>query len=196
MAAPGITVVVSFQYRGHAEEWSNQYHLDSDFASLSDFNTTADDLRLALTDFLSPNVRFMRAYGYHDTDDSAAYTRDWSVGTPLYGAFTPGEFDNASPGDTAFMCRWKTARVNTHGHAIYLRKYFHDAFIDVTQGSADSLSSDQLAAANTFAAAAISAGWGGHIIAGPDGEVPTDGVALEFVTTRTLRRRGRRPTPP
>lgn len=196
MAAPGITIVQSFTYRTVYEEWSNQYHLDSDFSDEADFIATAAALRTGLRAFLTADVSFERAYGYHDTDDDSAYQRDWrALADLLTGTLTPGTGVKA-PGDAAFTVRWRTARTNSRGKRIYLRKYYHDALYTPGEADHDALSGVQSGPCATFAAAAIATGWNGHKLAGPDGVIPDTPVVSPWITTRTLRRRGRRPPPP
>lgn len=196
MAAPGITIIFSFTYRTQTEEWSQQYHLDSDFTGLTDFNTTADALRTALKPTLPSATTFERAYGYHDTDDNAAFTRNWRDLSDLQTGTLSPTTGVKCPGDAAATVRWLTARVNSRGRKIYLRKYFHDVLYTPGEADHDALSGDQSGPLNTFATNAITTGWSGHKLAGPDGVIPTTPVVSPWITTRTLRRRGRRPPPP
>lgn len=189
-------MVYSFTYRTLLEEWSQQYHLDSDYADEADFIATAAAIRTALKALVTSDVTFERAYGYHHTDDNAAYVRDWrSLADLVTGTLAPGTGVKA-PGDAAFTMRWRTARLNSVGKRIYLRKYFHDALFTPGEADHDALSGVQSAPAATFAAAAIATGWNGHKLAGPDGVIPDTPVVSPWITTRTLRRRGRRPPPP
>ncbi len=196
MAAPGVTVVYEFQYRGNPEEWSQQYHFTgsapSDDAGWNDLITSlVGILQSAITD----RVTLIRAYGYEDTDHDAVYTvAAPDAPFPAVGAASTAGADVA-PGDAAAWIRWKTARSNSHGKPIYLRKYFHSVIL---AGEADD---DQDSLASGFKTglevigASLLAGvgdWPG--IAGPDGVAPPGPVlASTFVTTRTLKRRGPRP---
>lgn len=197
MAAPGITVVKSFIYRGSREEWSNQYHFvgsaPSDDAGWEALNTALINLeKLALND----TVRYERVYCYEDTSHDSVFTDPYitRVGT-VTGSLSPGGGASIAPGDSAAWVRWKTARLNTHGKPIYLRKYFHGIELAIAGDSgADAVYSVQKTALEDFGTGVNAAvgSWPG--IAGPDGVAPGASAASTFVTTRTLRRRGRRPS--
>lgn len=90
------------------------------------------------------------------------------------------------------VARWKTARVNSKGKAIYLRKYFHGVGRDT--GDPDSVNATQLSQLQAYAENLLSA-WDptDAVLAGPDGVTPSAPFALPYITTRTLKRRGRRP---
>lgn len=90
--------------------------------------------------------------------------------------------------------RWKTARVNTHGKPIYLRKYYHGVIVSPASSDGDTIESTQKTALDSLGPAlnATSGSWPG--IAGPDGVAPGDALASTYATTRTLRRRGKRPS--
>lgn len=91
-------------------------------------------------------------------------------------------------------CRWKTARTNSRGKPIYLRKYYHGVMVggsdepgrdEVNHTQRDAL---QLTAEYLLAG---SAAW--PPLAGPDGVIPGSIATSRFITTRTLKRRGKRP---
>jgi hypothetical protein len=191
MSAPGIVIVMAFPYRGVSEEWSQRYHLDDDFADGGDFNSTVSDLVTALQPILTSDTEFHRAYGYHDTDNDSDFEIDL---TGEFGTYDDDGFPHA-PGDDAFWVRWYTERHSSNGRKVYLRKYFHDAVMSGNSaGTQDVLKSTQKDAAETFANDATGTGWNGKHLAGPDGNVPGGGsAASEFITTRTLKRRGKRP---
>jgi hypothetical protein len=186
MAAPGLVVVYEFPYRGAAEEYSQRYHLDDDFSDEADFIATADAFVTAWKPTSTNVVKINRIYGYHDTDDDAAYVQLYTssnVGTLSAGVSIP------TPGDDAVWVRWDTERTNSRGKRVYLRKYFHPA---LTTGppNQDVAWTTQRTALETFANNATSTGWNGKHLAGPDGLVPGGGVASStYITTRTLKRR-------
>lgn len=197
MAAPGVTLVKSFTYRGAAEEFSNTYHFVGDAPSNdTDWGTLVMALVALEKTLMVADVTYERAYCYENTDDDSVFTYDIAVahsGTVGTVSLTTGE--SVAPGDAAAWVRWKTARTNTHGKPIYLRKYFHGVSLAAAGSSpADTLSAQWADAADTFKDAVndVSGDWPG--IAGPDGVAPGAAARSTFVTTRTLRRRGKRPS--
>lgn len=196
MANKGVTMIWSFQYRGNVEEWSQQYHFTGDVPSdHAAWIVVVDDLQNILKDCMTDRVTFERAYCYANTDDDSVTSVDASELTHgLVGTLATSGVPMA-PGDAAVWMRWKTSRVNTHGHAIYLRKYFHSVILSGEADDAqDSVASTQASHLATSAGQIRDglAGWPG--LAGPSGDETflSTGVS-SFVTTRTLKRRGRRP---
>lgn len=195
MAASGVTVVYSFLYRGAAEEWSQQYHFVGDPPGTdADWISLGSALAALLLPTLASAVTVERMYCYEDTDDDSVYTfvlADHSVDGA--GELVAGAGNVETPGDSASWVRWKTARTNSNGKPIYLRKYFHGVFCSVAGGDTDTLSSGYKSALEDFGGAVndVSGDWPG--IAGPDGVAPGASAASPFVTTRTLKRRGIRP---
>lgn len=180
-------MVFSFPYRGAAEEWSQLYHLDDDFSDATDFSSTWDALWTALAPCLSSYVVLNTVYGYHDTDDDAAYSYDahGSVG----GTFSAGAGDIEVPGDCAVWCRWYTERHTSTGRKIYLRKYFHGVWADASSAP-DVIAPTLKTALQTFATNATGTGWHGKHLAGPDGNVPGGGSAVSsYIGFRQLKRR-------
>ena len=190
---PSITLVQAFTYRDAYEEFSNRYHL-SGTAPTDDsgWQALAEAIWDNLKSVLPARITLVRAYGYlSDTTDSVS-TIDFAASplSPLPGTFTGAT--RYAPGDAAMTCRWTTGRRNSKGHPIYLRKYFHGASIDTDD--LDQLDPLQTTALQTFATAMLDElGATGAFMAGPDGVVPTAASASQWVTTRTLKRRGRRP---
>ena len=196
MAAPGVTVIARFLYRGNQEEWSQQYHFVGDPPSDdAGWNALITSLIGELQSCTTDRVTWVRAYGYDDTDDDAVYAvADPDDPFPAVGAASTAGADVA-PGDAAAWMRWKTGRTNTHGKPVYLRKYFHSVILaGETDDDQDSLSSG-FKTGLEVKAASIAAGvgaWPG--IADKNGDAPTGpSSASTFVTTRTLKRRGARP---
>lgn len=196
MAAPGVTMVFKFKYRGNDEEWSQQYHFVGDPPSDDTaWDALIDDLALILRDATTTRVTQVRAYGYDDTDHDAVHVRDFAVVGPQYVGTIDATTQDVAPGDAAAWIRWKTGLLNSKGKPIYLRKYFHSV---VLVGPTDD---DQDSIAPTYTSALVNAGetlmgtagdWPG--IADPSGRAPDGPVAGSiFVTTRTLKRRGARP---
>lgn len=195
MAAGGVIIVKRFTYRGQNEEFANVYHFHgsaptTDTAWLARI-TDVTDLEKNCYD---SSVHIVRAYGYDDTDHDAVYTHDYTaLGTEIAGTLsTSGSARN--PGDAAVWVRWRTGRTNSKGKAIYLRKYFHPAWSPA--GTPDTVTGSQVSALNALGSGLMSGSLtGGFQIADPAGNVPAGpATASTYVTTRTLKRRGKRPT--
>lgn len=195
--AVGITLIKRFNYRGDpTEEWSNKYWLTG--------TLPADDVAWkAMADGLIANEKLcyssgsqvVRAYGYADNSPTADSV--WQHDYLLAGTAVPGVLAAGTgilmAGDQAGTLWWKTTRKTTRGKWIYLRKYFHDGFISATD--TDSLSANTLAAYNGFADfLKDDVLFGRHIRSAAQVEtIQLEGVS-PWVTTRTLKRRGRRPS--
>lgn len=195
----GLTVIKKFSYRGNAnEEWSNDYHLDGAIpADAAAWRTLFDALVVQEKPCYLSNVSVVAGYGY-DSDDPNAHAV-WSVdlttspNTPVAGTgtFTAG---TASPGDAAVWVRWKTSRTNTKGKPIYLRKYFHGA-VNQGSGNQDLVIAGQVTALNALGAKLSDGTFldGRKIRSRSHAETIINHGASTYVTTRTLKRRGKRP---
>lgn len=195
MAAPGITVIKSFTYRGSEEEYSNTYHFVGSAPSDDvGWRSLADDLITLEHYIYDAETSVVRALCYEDTDDDSVYTYHLAdFGGPVSGALLVGGDDIPCPGDAAVWCAWDTGKRSTKGKPIWLRKYFHPAYRD--SGDDDTISATQKADLVSFATSALSASGDWPGIADKDGDAPTGSTRVaDYVTTRTLKRRGRRPT--
>lgn len=193
-AVTGLTLVKRFPYRGDPlEEFSNTYHFKGgppgDDPSWTVLMTDVVNLEKPI---LRPDVLFVRAYGY-DSDDPHAhhvFAHDFTVpGPPPAGSSALG--GNLMAGDQASLVWWKTDKLSSRGKPIYLRKYFHHGHVDTTSG--DNLLASYRAALQNYSTAA------NLIHGGLRGRRQDSNVVLSdaspFVTTRTLKRRGKRPLP-
>jgi hypothetical protein len=198
--ATSLVLVKSFLYRADAnEEWSNRYYLTgADPASPAEW-TTLFDAFVAQEKLLYPaTTKVVRGYGY--TDDSptsaAVWSRDLVAGSiTVAGTATPS--GRSMPGDVVAVVRWKTSRLTSKGKPIYLRKFFHDPWGQGTTG--DLLNTTMKSAYEAFANLLWSgAGIGSRHIRGPGqtSETIVGASCSPYLTTRTLKRRGRRPTSP
>lgn len=202
MAAPtcGLTLVKDMSYRGVAgEEWSNHYlFTGSTPADSTAWRALFDALVLQEKTLYHSGVRVVAGYGYdqpYSDGVSAVYSIDMRVApnTPVVGTFSMGTSHQGS-GDTAGWIRWGLNRFNSKGKRVYLRKYIHPAAISTSDG--DPLSATWITALSAFGAKLED----GSFI---DGRKITDrlGTALvghavsQYATTRTLKRRGKRPPP-
>jgi hypothetical protein len=196
VATPGITTIKSFTYRDAVEEWGNSYHFvgdppsdDAGWDAIVSALITMEKAVLPIT------TSIVRAYCYPDLSPhhpSVLTVTDATFGSTSGSLSTPsGSF--LAPGDAAMWIRWKTARTNTHGKPIYLRKYYHGVIVTPAGGDGDSVESTQHTALLTLGTALNTAAGDWPGIAGPDGVAPGARAVSPYATTRTLRRRGRRP---
>jgi len=187
---PSITIIKSFYYRGHDEEYSNKYH----FTGTTPANATA---WLALADAiiaaekltLDAQTSWTRAYGYEAGNENSVWQYAWP--TPVTG--TASLTGTRSPGDVAATMRWWTGQTNSNGKKIYCRKYFHAV---AHQTLPDLLDAAQKTKFETFGAKLIDGTLPGSFkYCGPQGATLQAPVCNQYLTTRTLKRRGkRRPT--
>lgn len=203
-AATGLVIVKRFDYRGNPnEEWSNQYWLTGAPPGPSAEWKALTDILIEMEKTLySAGTHVTRAYGYNDNerdeDGNLVHPSVWSYDYGLAGEEVAGILADPAghimAGDQAGTCWWKTSRRTSRGKWIYLRKFFHDGFIN--NANTDAVSNDQATVYRNFTNAlstpnsnAMQRGIQGP--AGPEtlqawGESP-------WATTRTLKRRGRRP---
>lgn len=203
MAAPttGLVIIKRFTYRGNAnEEYSNKYLLTgSTPANSTAWRTLFDAVVAEEKKLYKSNVQVIAGYGYDSPLDTAHAV--WSVdltvtpNSPVNGTYAGGGI--MAPGDSAVWVRWGLDRLNSKGKRVYLRKYFHPAPIDTVQNSGNG--GDAIMAAWITAAAAFgafmdgSAGALGRTITDRLGTATVGHAVSSFVTTRTLKRRGKRP---
>jgi hypothetical protein len=151
--AVGLTIVKRMTYRGDSsEEWSNRYWLTGSVPSDSTaWRTLFDALVTQEKTIYGPAHSVIRGYGYDD--DTLNADSVWSVdltvspNTPVAGTYSEGSNIKA-PGDAAVWVRWKTSRTNG-GKAIYLRKYFHGAYMQAS-AAPDTVATTQVTALNAF----------------------------------------------
>jgi len=195
MSAPGVRLIQTIPYRGNTHETGNLYHfVGSAPSDDSGWDDLVDDLAAIVGPGLSAANVIVRAYCYTDTDNDSVYTSDLVArSATVTGSNSPGSSATREPGDVAAWIRWKTARVNSKGKPIYLRKYYHCVYGQELPAQVDALDS-------TFSANMASMGnslrgssgsWPG--LGGPDGVEPALCSVSPFLTTRTLLRRGKRP---
>ncbi len=195
-AACGLTVIKRFTYRGVLEEWSNQYWLTggapADTAAWAALWTAVTNAEKAV---LSSGVAIVAGYGYNDDSDTA--TAVWSTDLRAAGSIvgtltTSGAQFNE--GDTSYQLRWKTSRTTSPGgKPIYLRKYWHPGIS--SSAAPDTTLAGLVTALNTFGALMYSGTLSGtrKITARGHDDVIVSHLPGPYITTRTLRRRGRRP---
>jgi hypothetical protein len=194
-----MVLIKRFTYRGDPnEEWSNRYYLTgADPTSNAGWLTLFNQLAQIERSLYTSEHLITRAYGYTSDSPNAAavYIRDLKA----QNAEIPGEHVASGvelPGDCAGIVRWRTARLTSKGKNIYLRKFMHGVF--GVDGTPDNVAATQLAKYTNFAQwLASGAETGGRTIRGPGQATETilGSQGMPFTTTRTLKRRGKRPTP-
>lgn len=199
MAAPStvLTVIKNFTYRGNAnEEWSNTYAFSGTTPTdATAWRTLFNALVTEEKTLYNAGVTVVGGYGYNRIPvkgDHAIWSVDLTVApnTPVPGTLSGA---GAAPaGDQAAWVRWGLDRFNTNGKRVYLRKYFHGGIL-VTNGG-DGLQAGYLTALTAFGAKMRDGSFAAsRTIVSKDGEVPISHGASPFITTRTLKRRGKRP---
>lgn len=200
MAVGIVTIKVGYRHGVQTEEWSNKYHLTGpDPANPTAWRTLLDALTAEEKKLFPTSVKIVRAYGYiSDADDAVSV---WGVdltvapNTPVVGSFSLAGTE--MPSDTAAWVRWKLDRNNSNGKAIFLRKYYHGVL--ATSGgdatSADTLLPTQKTAYTTFGNLLFTGAGidGGRHIRDTGGGNPIAMGVSQYFTTRTLKRRGKRP---
>jgi hypothetical protein len=192
----GITTIKRFSYRGALEEWSNHYHLNGAVPTdAAGWRTLFDALVGQERGNLPASQEIIAGYGYDDDGPHAHAV--WSVDLTVAPNVTvPGILSATgsapTPGDAAVWVRWKLDRNNSKGKPIFLRKYFHGALS--ASGAPDSVLAGQKAGLLAFADWLRTTGPGtGHTIRDTGGGAVISTGCSNYVTTRTLKRRGKRP---
>lgn len=199
-ALPSLTIVKSFTYRGAPEEWSNTYFMTGDVpASPASWKTLADAVIADEVPIFRSTTEVVRAIG-HDAGESVAV---WSYDYLAASEEVPGTLATGTgvqqSGDTAMWIRWTTDQLTSKGKPIYLRSYYHPA-ISSAGAAVDVIDSGWVTAAQEYGDDWIAGFADGdgvmHHRAGPHGVVGLVALPSTYATTRTLERRGRRPTTP
>jgi hypothetical protein len=204
----GLTLVKRFDYRGNTqEEFSNKYWFKgSPPGDDASWNVLLTDLLNIEKTIFPVDVQYVRAYGYDDSKNDAnhVFAHDWDVNPPNpTGSFLPVVDSIRMAGDQAALAWWLCARKSRKGKPIYLRKYFHAGYVE--PGGGDDLSAQYHAALSDILTpiAVLHGGLTAKDLPDYHGEEDTgaandniiNGGANPYVTTRTLKRRGKRPRP-
>ena len=197
---PSLTIVKSFEYRGGPEEYSNTYFFTGDTPSSdADWKELADDVIADEKTIQLTTTDIIRAIGHEAGESVAVWGYDYAAASEeVAGTFALSGSESAGGGDSASWIRWSTDEKTSTGKPIYLRSYYHPA---VSAGDA-STQRDVVGATWVTAAQAFGDAWiAGYTVdgelrhrAGPHGVVGLVATPSTWVTTRTLERRGRRPT--
>jgi hypothetical protein len=191
---PSITIVKDFDYRGAKEEFSNTYHFSGTTpVDAAAWKALADAIITAEKPCVDVLTRFVKAYGYVAGNENSVAQIDYAVTGPIVtgtGSFT--STGARCPGDVAATTRWYTGASSSRGKKIYCRKYWHNVHCQDANG--DLLVAAQKTALDTFAAKLIDGTLPGSFkYCGPQGAVLSAPQTSQYLTTRTLKRRGKRP---
>lgn len=190
-----LTIEKSFTYRGTREHWVNTYHFDNIPPDSTQWQAIYVDLINKELAFLPVDVQVEGATGHNPGTPPVLV---WEIDQPPpgeggpVGLWIPQSGDGACPGDAAFFIRYGTTQKNKLGKPIYLWNYYHGAY---HRGVVDLQASSQFTAAATMAAALVTGLSHGGVTyrrAGPRGAVAQNYKVGDFLTTRTLKHRGKR----
>lgn len=195
--AIGIVSTKEFSYRSdNSERFSNKYWFTGAVpTSAATWKTFYDTLVAAERTVMGPLVHFVAATGYDNDTPGSHSVWSWERTTePLVsGSLIIGATDTRFAGDQAAMLEWKLARKNSRGKWVYLRKYFHGGAVENV--APDDISPAMLTAMQNVGVVLSDGTWNqGHQLRSQKGaETITGVIASPYVTTRTLKRRGKRP---
>lgn len=194
-----VTLIKRQSYRGDAlEEWSNKYYLTGGVpASDADWLALVNALKTQEKTVYGAHVTVVRAYGYSDDalNADSVYQRDMVAATETVVGTLSGTGGIRTQVETAAWVRWKTSRM-ARGKAIYLRKYFHGVYASSTGGAEDTPSAAWVTAATAFGLKMRDGTFldGRTVRArGQTGETFLGHNVSTWLTTRELKRRGKRP---
>jgi hypothetical protein len=195
-ATPSVTIIKTFSYRGTAEEWSNTYHFTGgDPANDAEWKAIADAIIAEEVHVYPSTCTVVRAVGHNAGETVHAWAYDYAAAdeeTPGDAAISGGE---EASGDVAAWVRWSTTQVTSKGKPIYLRKYFHAVLMRPTV-SVDGINASLQTLYQTFGDFMLDfMGDASRVIAGPNGAVGQVAQVSQYATTRSLKRRGKRPRP-
>ena len=195
---PFLTMTKSFTYRDARELWSNIYHLDSEPPSSSDWTALFNAVWALEGAFLPADTQIESGTGHTPGTPPVLV---WEIDAPPTGAggaqgqWIPGGAEYATPGDTAMWVRWTTDLKNKRGKPIYLRNYYHGAY---SWSDKDEVASNQrppLLALGLAWQNGVQANGRTYRRTGPNHGTPQAHDASVYLTTRTLKRRGKRKKP-
>lgn len=189
-----ITIVKRFTYRGANEEWGNTYHFTGTTpADGAAWNALAQAIWLSERACYTNANSFVKIYGYAPGNEHSVFQRDFvgEGGALATAGLTVSASDAPMAGDQAAMMR-AYIKQSSKGKKVYVRKYFHGGAVKLA--NPDQLSTNCTGALTAHAATMLSGSLpGGAKWAGPQAETASLPVVSPFVTTRTLKRRGKRP---
>ncbi len=193
MAAPMMTIIKKFTYRGAPEEWSNSYHLNDHPADRAGWVTDVGNMAFREQPLYTADCVVDRALVYNDASNPATFVFDAATEGFDFAGALDGSTGHIFAGDQAATVGWETGILGGSGKMIWLRKYFHN-------GTEHDTVPDELSAVYAAALAAFGASLlgdalpSGFFYADKNGRRPDGPVHVDpWATTRTLKRRGKRP---
>lgn len=196
-AVTRVTVIKRMPYRASTdEEFSNTYELkDPPPQTPQEWSALTDSLIAHEEPIYPAFVHFLRVYGYNTSDPKAhhVYAHDYEQAGQIHtGTYVPSANENVGAGDQASVVEWRTDQVGQKGKPIILKKFHHTPYINAA-GSSDELGTQYKAQLDIYASS-MQGVWGGPFTINHPGNI-ISASALPYVTTRTLKRRGKRPVP-
>lgn len=196
-AMPSLTIIKDMRYRDVREEWSNTYHFEGPPpSSVAAWKAFADQVIEFESLIIWAGDRIIRANGHLAGQPAAAWEHDYlAAGTETTGRFAPTVDYSPQAGDTAAWIRYTTTQVNKRGKPIYLRSYYHHAAAHNVGDTVDTLDPHWISEAQAYGNLWVSGIFDGtnwRHRAGPNGAVAQLAEVAEYMTTRTLKRRGKR----
>lgn len=192
---PSLTIIKQFTYRGKLEEWSNTYHFKGTTPSNdAGWKTLADAVIAEEKKVYSSAHKVVRAYGYEAGNEHSVAQIDYSAAplTPIPGTFVNNDSTiKMQAGDAAAWLRAKTPNRGSNGKWIYIRKYFHGVYAGEDGTVLAQQKTAYVALGTTLLGGTLP---GSFVWCGPQGADGSAPAASTYVTTRTLKRRGKRPS--
>lgn len=199
---PSITIVKRFNYRGDStEEWENTYHFSGGTpSSETRWKALSDAIIASEKTLYVAATTVVRAFGHEANNKVAVWSYDYLLGTgAVPGTLTPST-GNQMPGDVAAWIRWSTTQRTSLGKPIFLRNYYHSMFDSgaTAPSLTETVNVTQKANMQTFGTAWVtgfSDGTTTYHRCGPNGAVGQVAQPSTYLTTRTLKKRGKRIAP-
>lgn len=194
-ARASITIVKQFAYRGNtSEEFLNTYHIDAGAPDTdTKWKALADAVIAAEKLIYTSAVKIVRAYGHVAGSVVSVWGYDYLGGTGAVAGTYAGVGTALAQGDAAAWIRYATTQKTSRGKPIFLRNYYHGVI--PLASDVDKLETGQKTRFTTYGTAWVagfSDGVSTYRRCGPNGAVGQSALASTYLTTRTLKKRGRR----
>jgi hypothetical protein len=193
----GMTIVHTFPYRAESDEdFTNTYWLSVAVpATTAQWDTIRDNLLASTRPLFPSTVKFLRVIGYDSSEPGATsvYSYDWPAGSLPVGAYSPAVGEQHMAGDQAACIEWQCDLKSVKGKPVFLRKYMHSGYVEA--GTPDNLGLTYLAALQQHARDCLPGGAIGGLRSPHAQRFAVSEHVIPYVTTRTLKRRGKRKRP-